>query len=300
MLTRSRWKQWLGESWAPGVATPPGSAAADPSAADPAQFPAEGAIDYTVSIASVGRCEMPAPLVFRTSRDDDWQTLAFHFVVIRGGGKTVVVNTGLPEDLTRLNQQWAAMAGPRCRVTRTSDQRLGPVLVRMGLNPKSVDYVIATPFKEYLLANLSEFPNAAVCVSQHGWTEHYLARKYPTATPDPTALPGELLDRLERGSPNPLRLLRDDDEILPGVRVFWVGVHDRSSMAVVVRTSRGDVVVTDACPTYENIEQMCPIGTADSLEACLNAYVRIRHAGKFLVPLYDPTVLDRFEGGQIG
>jgi len=301
-LATSRLRSWLGgESWAPGVITPAPPAEAHTAAPGlPVGAPPGPSVTYTVTIAKIGQCEMPGPYVFRTSSEDEWHALSFYFVAIRGGGKTVVINTGLPEDLGRLNALWSEMAGPRCQVTRQYDERLGPVLVRMGLNPRQVDFVLVTPFKEYLLANLGEFPNATVCISQHGWTEHYLARRYPTPTPDPMAMPPELLDRLERGTPNPLRLLRDDDEILPGVKVFWVGAHDRSSMAVVVPTEQGDVVITDACLTYQHIEDMVPIGTADSLEACLNAYVRIRHAGKFLVPLYDPQVLERFEGGRIG
>jgi hypothetical protein len=301
-LAPSRFRSWLGgESWSPGVATPSAPAGAHAAApgAPQAEPPAEPKITYTVSIAKIGQCEMPGPYVFRTSAEDEWHTLAFHFVAIRGGGKTIVINTGLPENLGALNTLWAEMAGPRCQVTRQSDERLGPVLVRLGLNPHHVDYVLVTPFKQYLLANIGEFPNATVCVSQHGWTEHYLARRYPTPTPDPAAMPVELLDRLERG-PNPLRMLRDDDELAPGVKVFWVGAHDRSSMAVVVPTTQGDVVITDACLVYQHIEDMVPIGTADSLEACLNAYVRIRHAGQIVVPLYDPQVLERFEGGRIG
>ena len=31
----------------------------------------------------------------------------------------------------------------------------------------------------------------------------------------------------------------------------------------------------------------------------MNAYVRIRHAGNILLPLYDPAVLDRFKDGRI-
>jgi glyoxylase-like metal-dependent hydrolase (beta-lactamase superfamily II) len=294
-------RSWLNrDSWSPGVVTPPPTAEPHPAAAGHPETPLQPKVTYTVSIERVGLCEMPGPYVFRTSSDDEWHTLAFYFVAIRGGGKTVVINTGLPEDLSRLNALWAEMAGPRCQVTRQRDERLGPVLVRLGLNPRQVDAVLVTPFKEYLLENLKEFPNATVCVSQHGWTEHYLARRYPTPTPDPAAIPGELLDRLERGTPNKLRLLRDDDEVVPGVKVFWAGAHDRSSMAVVVPTAQGDVVITDACLTFQHIEDMVPIGTADSLEACLNAYVRIRHAGQLLVPLYDPLVLQRYEGGRIG
>jgi glyoxylase-like metal-dependent hydrolase (beta-lactamase superfamily II) len=242
---------------------------------------------------------MPGPLVYRTSSEDEWHTLNFYFVVIRGGGKTLVINTGLPEDLSRLNELWGEMAGPRCQVTRQADERLGPVLVRLGLNPRTVDYVIATPFKDYLLANLGEFPNAAVCVSQRGWTERYLARRYPSPMPDPTSVSDEMLERLQAGTPNPLRLLRDDEELLPGIRVRWIGVHDRSTIAVVVHTERGDVVITDACLTYEHIEGMVPLGMTESLEACLNAFVLVRQSGQLIVPLYDPQVLERFEGGRI-
>ena len=295
----ARLRAWLGqESWTPGILATPSHT---PHAAS---FPAGGAVrqpavTYTVTIVKVGQCEMPGPLVYRTSSEEEWHTLFFYFVVVRGGGKTLVINTGLPEDLSELNALWGEMAGPRCQVTRQSDERLGPVLVRLGLNPRTVDYVIATPFKGYLLANLSEFPNATVCVSQRGWTERYLARRYPSPMPDPTAVSDALLDRLQTGAPNPLRLLRDDEELLPGIRVRWVGIHDRSTVAVVVHTESGDVVITDACLMYEHIEGMVPLGVTESLEACLNAFVMVRQSGPLIVPLYDPLVLERFEGGRI-
>jgi glyoxylase-like metal-dependent hydrolase (beta-lactamase superfamily II) len=293
----ARVRSWLsGPSWRPGVLSPRGRITAEA----PQRAAARPAFTYNLTIAKVGQCEMPGPLVYRTSGEDEWHTLHFYFVVIRGAGKTLVINTGLPEDLSALNQLWSEMAGPRCQVTRHEDERLGPVLARLGLDPREVDYVITTPFKNYLLANLGEFPNATVCVSQHGWTERYLARRYPSPIPDPTAVDDQLLDRLQAGTPNPLQLLRDEDEILPGLRVFWVGVHDRSTMALVVNTGQGKVVITDACLTYEHIEGMVPIGTADSLETCLNAYVLIRQAGELVVPLHDPTVLERFQDGRIG
>lgn len=297
-----RLRTWLNDvSWRPGAMTPPSSGLSarravprDAAARSRPQF------TFNVTIAKVGHCEMPGPLVYRTGGEDDWHTLAFYFVVIRGGGKTIVINTGLPEDLTALNALWGEIAGPRCQVTRQPDERLGPVLVRLGVNPRDVDYVIVTPFKNYLLANLDEFPNATVCVSQHGWTEHYLARRYPSTMPDPTAVSDEMLDRLQSGTPNPLRLLKDEDEVLPGLRVFWVGVHDRSTIAVVAGTAKGEVVITDACLTYEHVERMVPLGTGESLEACLNGFLMVRQAGQIIVPLHDTAVMERFAGGRIG
>jgi hypothetical protein len=97
-----------------------------------------------------------------------------------------------------------------------------------------------------------------------------------------------------------VKLLRDEDEILPGIRAFWVGTRDRSSMAYVVNTSRGNIVLSDCCFKYENVEQLQPTGIAESLEECLNAYTRMRTEGKHVVPLYDPAVLERFADGRIG
>jgi len=43
-----------------------------------------------------------------------------------------------------------------------------------------------------------------------------------------------------------------------------------------------------------------PTGIAESLEACLNAYARMRSEGEVVIPLYDPALLERFPDGRIG
>jgi hypothetical protein len=37
-----------------------------------------------------------------------------------------------------------------------------------------------------------------------------------------------------------------------------------------VNTSRGNIVLSDCCFKYENVEQLQPTGIAESLEECLN------------------------------
>jgi hypothetical protein len=112
-------------------------------------------------------------------------------------------------------------------------------------------------------------------------------------------VPDPIFDRLQHGAPNPMRLLRDEDEILPGIRAFHVGVRDHSSMAYVVNTARGAVIMSDCCFKYENIEQPQPTGLAESLEDCLTAYARIRNEAEIVMPLYDPALLERFPNGRI-
>ena len=116
---RSDLRTWLNDvSWRTGAMTPPSrglsgrrGVAVDGSTRARPEF------TYNVTIAKVGQCEMPGPLVYRTGGEDDWHTLAFYFVVIRGGGKTVVINTGLPEDLTALNALWDAAPRLGDRIT---------------------------------------------------------------------------------------------------------------------------------------------------------------------------------------
>ena len=52
---------------------------------------------FTVSAFKVGQCELPGPIVLRSSPADDWYPLYFYMLVIRGLGKTLIVNPGLPE-----------------------------------------------------------------------------------------------------------------------------------------------------------------------------------------------------------
>lgn len=254
---------------------------------------------FTVRAFKVGQCELPGPMVVRTSPPDDWHLLYFYMIVIRGLGKTLIVNPGLPDDLSEMNGVWAELGGERCRVRRTEDERTEAVLESIGVAPGVVDFVLLTPFKVYAAGNLDLFPGATVCLSQRGWIEQYLARRCPRAEPDALALAGPIFERLQSGAINPMRLLRDEDEILPGIRAFHVGVRDLSSMAYVVNTARGAVVLSDCCFKYENIDQLQPIGIAESLEDCLNAYARIRAEGEVVVPLYDPAVLERFPDGRI-
>src|SRR6187549_1443911 len=83
---------------------------------------------YSVRLFKVGQCELPGPAVFRVSPPDAWHVLYFYMAVIEGQGKTIVLNPGLPEDLSEINSVWTAMAGERCRVRRTEDERAESIL----------------------------------------------------------------------------------------------------------------------------------------------------------------------------
>src|SRR6185312_6499537 len=68
-------------------------------------------------------------------------------------------------------------------------------------------------------------------------------------------IPPEVNNYLQNEGWEKVRLLQDEDEVLPGIRVFWAGVHHRSSMAVCIDSARGPVILTDCFFKYGNIEQ---------------------------------------------
>ena len=256
-------------------------------------------MSYEIHVLKMGQCEVPGPEVYWMSHWETWEQLFFYMVVIRGNGKTAIINTGPPPDLTALNEVWRHFAGPRCQMIRAEEERPIAALATLGISPDDVDYVLITPLQAYATANIPLFRRAQVCLSKRGWIEDFHVPKYPMHIPRELRVPDDVLRYLMFEAPESLRLLRDEEEIMPGLRAFWAGVHHRSSMAYVIETERGQVVVSDALFKYGNVEQMQPLGIMESMEECFRTYGRMKREADILLPLYDPEVLARHPQGKV-
>jgi glyoxylase-like metal-dependent hydrolase (beta-lactamase superfamily II) len=259
-------------------------------------------MQYEVQVLKMGQCQVPGPEVCWMSNWDTWESLHFWMVVIRGGGKNIIINTGPPRDLTALNAAWKEAIDERSQMVRQESERPETALERIGLKPGDIDYVLITPLQAYATGNIPLFSNAEICLSRRGWIEDFHAPKHHMHIPRKLRIPDDVLQYLEITAPDRLRLLEDEEEVLPGIRAFWTGVHHRSSMAYVIDSAKGKTVVSDCFFKYKNIESMIPLGIMESLEECMRAYERIRKEADFLLPLYDPLVPDRLsartEGGR--
>jgi glyoxylase-like metal-dependent hydrolase (beta-lactamase superfamily II) len=96
-----------------------------------------------------------------------------------------------------------------------------------------------------------------------------------------------------------LRLLADEEEVQPGIRVFWAGVHHRSSLAIAIDTAKGTVIVTDCFFKYGNIEAGRYLGVMESMMEADATWSRIRKQADICASIYDPEVFVRFPGGLI-
>ncbi len=257
-------------------------------------------MQYTVQALKMGESQVPGPEVYWMEAWDRRETLYFMAFLIQGNGKNILVNTGVPQDLSRLNSRWLEVFGfEEAQIRREEEERPQNALKRFGLAPDDIHYVIVTPLQAYATANIPMFRNAQVCISRRGWIEDFQAPTYHMHVPREFRVPPEVNNYLQNEGWEKLRLLEDEDQVLPGITTFWAGVHHRSSIAICVNTARGKVVITDCFFKYPNIEQGKYLGVQESLLEAAVTWERLRREGDILVPIYDPEVFQRFPGGRI-
>src|SRR5437867_7259921 len=148
---------------------------------------------FELHVLKMGQCNVAGPEVYWMNCWNDWVTLYFWMVVIRGQGLTAVVNTGPPADLTELNERWSGAFGERGKLVREENERPVHALASLGIKPGDVDYVLLTPLQAYATANLQLFENAQICVSKRGWIEDFHAEKFPMHVPRQLRIPDEAL-----------------------------------------------------------------------------------------------------------
>lgn len=254
---------------------------------------------YSIEAVMVGRMdEVPTPAVFHLERNGSYEPFCYTMLILRSGGRTMLVNTGFPEDVTAIAQAWAD-DDPRCRFVRTDAMRVETILAERGIDPLAVEAVFITPWGPYNTGNISRFPNAALYALKRGWA--YLMGLDPDL-PAPVrniTIPDAELRHLVTDARPRLMLLDDEAEPLPGIRTFHVGVHHPGSMALAIETEKGTAIFSDAFFKFANIERMKPIGYCQDLRQCMRSYRRIAQEADLLVPMYDPDLFVRYPGGRV-
>jgi glyoxylase-like metal-dependent hydrolase (beta-lactamase superfamily II) len=198
-----------------------------------------------------------------------------------------------------LNERWSSGFGERGKLVRQESERPVEALATLGIKPEDVTHVLITPIQIYATANIQLFRNAEICISKRGWIEDFHAEKFPMHVPREFRISNETLQYLMFEGHEKVRLLRDEDEVIPGIRCFWTGVHHRSSMCYVIETEKARVGVSDCLFKYENLEAGEPLGIQESLEEYHIACKRIERETHIFIPLYEPEVLKRHPQGRV-
>jgi len=238
---------------------------------------------YTIRAIKVGQCEVRDYITFQDTNRRETSTYFLYVWAIEGGAKPILVDTGpkYPEEFSRGTAEYIPGG-----VKQLAEERTPAALKRHGIDPSAVSHVIATHLHADHYDSFDAFPNARLVVNHREYDESKgrLARDVKQAL---AARPGALQ-------------LVDDEEIVPGVRVFALGCHSPGSQGVLVETYLGPAVIAgDVVYKYENIERDRPARSPDP-RACREAMTKIRGLADIVLPGHDPLVLERWPGGIIG
>jgi hypothetical protein len=260
-------------------------------------------MQYTVRSLGIGTFEEPGYAVFWQRNEPEWVTLRLQLILIEGGGIRALVNTALPDDLSALHAEYPAMMwaseGTRGAIVRTPEELQRAALAAAGVTPEDITHVILTPIVRYTTDTLADFPNAMIAMSRRGWVHFQTTHRHPHDSRG--AFARDTLVHLVTDWWDRVRLLEDEDEVAPGLRTWFSGVHHRSTMVVEADTAEGVVAISDSFFVYENIEgeDWHPLGLNESFEEMFVTNARVLRTARHIVPLYDPRVFERYPGGFI-
>lgn len=254
---------------------------------------------YSLRVLYGARQKSPSCVWYYIGKIGEWRDLYFYYWLIQGNGHVVLVDTGVPlnkpEDFDILNRSHQYVhedcGHPREYVVEPQD-----ALAKVGLTPADVTKVFITSTSSYATGNIELFTNADVYVSRLGW-ENVTKGDSMGLYESRVFFPKATLEYLQGPGKAKLHPV-DGEEILPGLRFWWTGVHHRGSMAVSVQTAKGKVNFADTAFVYENLEEKRPIGCLESMAEWNAVYPKLMDAD-IVLPFHDSRLLEKHPEGRI-
>jgi len=213
--------------------------------------------------------------------------MAYYFWVLRGGGKTILLDTGFD---------------PAAAARRKRTCVIPPLeaLRALGIQPGEVSEVVVSHLHYDHIGNLHAFPEAQLIVPAlelEFWTGSYARR--PQFAPHAEA--AEIAYVQRAADEGRVRLTQGTEEILDGIVAISVGGHSPGQQVTVVETGEGVVALaSDAVHLYDEFEHDRPFAVMHDLERMYAAYDVLkelaRSRGAVVVPGHDPDVFVRHGG----
>ncbi len=245
---------------------------------------------YEVYALKYGERDTTACQFFYREPSHDSITLHFYVWLILGGPHAVLVDAGCREGD-------AAQRGLRNYVSPAA------MVQRAGVRPDQIPVVLVSHLHWDHWAGHGLFPSAEFWIQREEvafWTGPAARFDLYRQLANAPAL-GELVTLNYGGR---IRLIEGECEVLPGLRVHWVGGHTAGLQIVSVQTARGPVVLaSDASHFYRNVERRQPTQIITNLPQMLAAFETIHAlAGseRLIVAGHDPEVADRFKPAERG
>ena len=245
------------------------------------------AIDpYEVYALRYAHHERPARDNFMFGDDihDGPQALEFYVWVIRGNGRTFLVDLGFDH----------AGAERRGRsVIRLPSEALG----MLNIQPESIEDVIVTHLHYDHAGDLNAFPNANLYLQERELA--FATGKHMALSTVRMAFDVEYVcDFVRAVYDERVTFVNGSKEIAPGVSLHHIGGHTDGHQAVRVWTEAGWLVLaSDAIHLYANRDLPNPFPIVHTVTAMVAGYGRLDELAShrdLIIPGHDPLVLSRF------
>jgi glyoxylase-like metal-dependent hydrolase (beta-lactamase superfamily II) len=208
-------------------------------------------------------------------------TIPIYSWYIEGADRPILVDTGEMSPI-RSDDREAAIGGP----IYTFEEGLA----KYGLAPADIGTIIHTHLHNDHCENDYKCENAAIYVHQKE-----LERIHDPHPLDFRYLEDYIEDVEENGQ---LRVLTEDMEIVPGIRVIHTPVHTEGGMTVLIETTAGTAAITGFCVIKENFDppntiramemEVIPPGTPVSPYDAYDTMLAVRDMADILLPLHEP------------
>ncbi|MEO8335981.1 MAG: N-acyl homoserine lactonase family protein [bacterium] len=206
------------------------------------------------------------------------------WLIKRSDGRNVLVDAGFYRG--KFMQRWKP-----ADYIKPSD-----AVRRAGLTPEDITDIIVSHVHWDHLDGADLFPNARVWLQREEYTHHVNGTGRPLDRAI-DSLDAMMLLGINRAGR--VRLAEgDDQEIMPGIRVYTGGKHTFASQYASVRTAQGTVIIaSDNMYLYENLTKHAPIAQTLDAASNLRAQERMRQLAsnvRLIIPGHDPEVFVRF------
>jgi len=211
--------------------------------------------------------------------------LAAMFWLLKGpAGRTVLVDAGFYRD--EFLTQWKPVD-----YRRPSD-----AVEAFGVPAGSVTDIIVSHIHWDHADGIDLFPNAHIWI-QRAEYEYYVGADGAVLHAGVAKNDAAMFAKLKAAGRVTL-IDGDDQEIMPGIRVYTGGRHTYASQYAGVHTRSGTVVIaSDNCYLYENLDKHVAIAQTFDAASNLAAQARmmtIASSPRLIVPGHDPLVFERF------
>jgi glyoxylase-like metal-dependent hydrolase (beta-lactamase superfamily II) len=211
--------------------------------------------------------------------------IQYYIFVIRGGGETIVVDSGVAPEAAR-QRNLAGYVSP------------AEVLKRIDIDAAKVKHLILTHIHFDHVSGIQLFPRANIYVQEkefNFWMKDPMAKRAPFLfLTEPSA--NRYLAKQE--GKKRLHLIRGDKKILPGIELLLAPGHTPGLQVVAVNTARGTAIVgSDLAHVASSYQTDFPSAIITDMITWMKSYDKIRPRASspdLLFPGHDLALLENY------